>query len=98
MALLAAQGHVTTAVERGVRHLIETQQNGTWAEEPFTGTGFPGHFYLRYTMYREYFPLMALGQARAALEAAVTVPLSFEAERVAVARAPIVERAAAASA
>lgn len=49
-------------------------------------------------MYREYFPLMALGQARAALEAAVTVPLSFETERVAVARPPLVERAAAASA
>ena len=98
MGLLAAQRTVSPAVERGVRYLIETQSDGTWAEEPFTGTGFPGHFYLRYTMYREYFPLMALGQARAALEAAVTVPLSFETERVAVARAPLVERAAAASA
>ena len=98
MGLLAAQGRITPAVERGVRYLIETQNDGTWAEEPFTGTGFPGHFYLRYTMYREYFPLMALGQARAALEAAVTVPLSFETERVAVARAPLTlgsERAAA---
>jgi squalene-hopene/tetraprenyl-beta-curcumene cyclase len=27
----------------------------------FTGTGFPRHFYLRYYMYRNYFPLMALG-------------------------------------
>jgi squalene-hopene/tetraprenyl-beta-curcumene cyclase len=98
MGLLAAQRTVSRAVERGVQWLLATQQDGTWTEEPFTGTGFPGHFYLRYTMYREYFPLMALGQARAALEAAVTVPLSFETERVAVARAPLVERAAAASA
>ena len=87
--LLAAQRTVSPAVERGVLYLIETQNDGTWDEVPFTGTGFPGHFYLRYTMYREYFPLMALGQARAALEAAVTVPLSFETERVAVARAPL---------
>lgn len=98
MGLLAAQRHVSPAVARGVHYLTSTQQDGTWAEEPFTGTGFPGHFYLRYTMYREYFPLMALGQVRAALEAAATVPLSFSSERVAVARAPLADRAAAASA
>ena len=98
MGLLAAQRTVSPAVERGVRYLIETQRDGTWAEEPFTGTGFPGHFYLRYTMYGEYFPLMALGQARAALEAAVTVPVTLSSERVAVARVPLVERVAAASA
>ena len=98
MGLLAGQRVVSPAVERGARWLIETQQDGTWSEEPFTGTGFPGHFYLRYTMYREYFPLMALGQVRAALAAAVTVPLSFESERVAVVRAPLAERSAAAPA
>jgi len=97
MGLLAAQRHVSPSIERGVRYLTSTQQDGTWAEEPFTGTGFPGHFYLRYTMYREYFPLMALGQVRASLEAAATVPLSFSSERVAVARAPLADRTAAAS-
>ena len=98
MGLLAGQRGVSAAVERGVRYLTATQRDGTWDEQPFTGTGFPGHFYLRYTMYREYFPLMALGQVQAALAAAVTVPLSFETERVAVARAPSRERAAAAPA
>ena len=39
-----------------------------WDEDEFTGTGFPRHFYLRYYMYRDYFPLMALGQCRARLE------------------------------
>ncbi len=39
---------------------------GTWREEEFTGTGFPRHFYLRYHLYRHYFPLMALGRFRAA--------------------------------
>jgi squalene-hopene/tetraprenyl-beta-curcumene cyclase len=97
MGLLAGQRGVSAAVERGARYLAATQRDGSWREDPFTGTGFPGHFYLRYTMYREYFPLMALGQVQAALAAAVTVPLSFERERVAVARVPAREPAAAAT-
>jgi hypothetical protein len=36
-------------------------EEGTWDEESFTGTGFPRVFYLRYHDYRHYFPLMALG-------------------------------------
>ena len=42
---------------------------GSWCETEFTGTGFPRVFYLRYHLYRLYFPLMAMGrfmQARAA--------------------------------
>jgi squalene-hopene/tetraprenyl-beta-curcumene cyclase len=42
---------------------------GSWCETEFTGTGFPKVFYLRYHMYRLYFPLMAMGrfvQARVA--------------------------------
>jgi squalene-hopene/tetraprenyl-beta-curcumene cyclase len=36
--------------------------DGNWAEEPFTGTGFPKVFYLKYHMYRLYFPLTALAR------------------------------------
>jgi squalene-hopene/tetraprenyl-beta-curcumene cyclase len=39
---------------------------GSWVETEFTGTGFPKVFYLRYHMYRLYFPLMAIGRALAA--------------------------------
>ncbi len=68
LGLLAATTAPTPAIERGVRWLVDTQRaDGSWAEAPFTGTGFPKHFYLRYWMYRDYFPLMALGQARARL-------------------------------
>jgi len=35
---------------------------GSWAEPWFTGTGFPKVFYLRYHLYRLYFPLMAIAR------------------------------------
>jgi squalene-hopene/tetraprenyl-beta-curcumene cyclase len=34
--------------------------DGTWDETEFTGTGFPRVFYLRYHYYPIYFPLLAL--------------------------------------
>ena len=36
---------------------------GTWPEPEYTGTGFPGDFYLNYGMYRHLFPTMALAMA-----------------------------------
>ena len=67
MGLVAADGP-RGSIERGIDWLLRMQTpDGTWDEKPWTGTGFPGHFYLRYHMYRHYFPLMALGQYRAAL-------------------------------
>ncbi|MBD2126437.1 squalene--hopene cyclase [Microcoleus sp. ZQ-A2] len=51
------------AIERGVNYLLNTQRSdGTWNEAEFTGTGFPSHFYLKYHLYQQYFPLMALGR------------------------------------
>lgn len=35
---------------------------GAWAEHFFTGTGFPKVFYLRYNLYRHYFPVMSLAR------------------------------------
>jgi squalene-hopene/tetraprenyl-beta-curcumene cyclase len=62
LALLAARER-GPAVERGVRFLVTTQRaDGDWNEPEFTGTGFPGDFYIRYHMYRIVFPLMALGR------------------------------------
>jgi squalene-hopene/tetraprenyl-beta-curcumene cyclase len=62
LALLAA-GERTEAVERGVSHLIGTQRDdGGWDEDLFTGTGFPGDFYINYEMYRLLFPISALGR------------------------------------
>jgi squalene-hopene/tetraprenyl-beta-curcumene cyclase len=51
------------AVTRGIKYLLNTQQaNGTWDEAQFTGTGFPCHFYLKYHLYQQYFPLQALAR------------------------------------
>jgi squalene-hopene/tetraprenyl-beta-curcumene cyclase len=56
------------AIERGVDYLLATQQSdGTWNESEFTGTGFPGHFYLKYHLYQQCFPLIALGRHQALL-------------------------------
>ena len=52
-----------TAIADGINYLISTQKSdGSWDETEFTGTGFPCHFYIRYHMYRQYFPLIALGR------------------------------------
>ena len=56
------------AIEQGINYLLDTQQpDGTWDESEFTGTGFPSHFYLKYHMYQQYFPLMALGRHQTVL-------------------------------
>ena len=62
LALLAA-GERGYSVARGTRFLIETQRpDGGWDEPWYTGTGFPGDFYVKYHLYRIVFPLMALGR------------------------------------
>ena len=51
------------AIARGIDYLLSTQQlDGTWDEAEFTGTGFPCHFYLKYHLYQQYFPLIALAR------------------------------------
>jgi squalene-hopene/tetraprenyl-beta-curcumene cyclase len=63
LALLAAGEERGPAVEQGVRFLMRTQRpDGTWDEDHYTGTGFPGDFYLNYHLYRLVFPISALGR------------------------------------
>ncbi|MDM9381165.1 squalene--hopene cyclase [Chlorogloeopsis sp. ULAP01] len=57
------------ALEKGINYLLTTQQaDGTWDEADFTGTGFPCHFYLKYHLYQQYFPLIALSQYQTLFE------------------------------
>ena len=78
MSLLEIAGPDDPDLQRAINWLIQTQLNsqtagdagrnpdgdpaGSWSETQFTGTGFPRVFYLRYHMYRVYFPLMAIGR------------------------------------
>jgi squalene-hopene/tetraprenyl-beta-curcumene cyclase len=62
LALLAA-GERGEATARGISWLVANQRaDGNWDEPWFTGTGFPGDFYINYHLYRIVFPVMALGR------------------------------------
>jgi squalene-hopene/tetraprenyl-beta-curcumene cyclase len=63
LALLAAGEREGASVRRGIGHLVESQRpDGGWDEEHYTGTGFPGDFYIGYHLYRLVFPIWALGR------------------------------------
>ena len=61
LGLMAAGDFRSDCLARGAQYLLKTQKkDGSWFEVPYTGTGFPRVFYLKYTLYYQYFPLMAL--------------------------------------
>jgi squalene-hopene/tetraprenyl-beta-curcumene cyclase len=78
LGLLAAGDDRSDSVAKGVRWLLTHQQpDGSWDESTgdgpshqalYTGTGFPRVFYLSYSMYRQYFPLLALTSYKQAME------------------------------
>ena len=62
-AAQATQFIAQPAIAQGIAYLLQTQRSdGTWDEDQFTGTGFPCHFYLKYHLYQQYFPLQALAR------------------------------------
>jgi squalene-hopene/tetraprenyl-beta-curcumene cyclase len=81
LGLLSAGDNRSDSVAKGVRWLLTRQQvdaagRGFWDESAgagktrqaiYTGTGFPRVFYLAYTLYREYFPLLALTNYKKAM-------------------------------
>jgi squalene-hopene/tetraprenyl-beta-curcumene cyclase len=63
IGLLASAGTEDPAVAKAVAYLVHRQQaDGSWSEPEFTGTGFPGVFYLKYHLYRNSFPVYALAR------------------------------------
>ncbi|MBI3417448.1 MAG: squalene--hopene cyclase [Verrucomicrobia bacterium] len=61
MGLCAFDDPQRPSIVRGIRYLTGTQnQDGSWSESETTGTGFPRVFYLKYDMYRNSWPLLAL--------------------------------------
>jgi squalene-hopene/tetraprenyl-beta-curcumene cyclase len=62
LGLIAAEDIYCAAVQRGIRWLLKHQlPDGTWEESITTGTGFPQVFYIQYHLYKDYFPILALG-------------------------------------
>jgi len=78
LGLLAAGDDRSDSIAKGIRWLLTRQlEDGSWDESMgegptrqaiITGTGFPKVFYLAYTLYRQYFPLMALTAYKRAME------------------------------
>ncbi|MGO8767071.1 MAG: squalene--hopene cyclase [Limisphaerales bacterium] len=61
MGLCAFGDPENPALKRGVEYLVRTQNaDGSWTEHETTGTGFPKVFYLKYDIYRNAWPLLAL--------------------------------------
>jgi squalene-hopene/tetraprenyl-beta-curcumene cyclase len=61
MGICACRDLDRPSIQRGLRYLLGSQKpDGSWDEEQITGTGFPRVFYLKYDMYRQNFPLLAL--------------------------------------
>jgi squalene-hopene/tetraprenyl-beta-curcumene cyclase len=61
MGLCAFDDPESPTLKRGLEYLARTQNpDGSWTEHETTGTGFPRVFYLKYDMYRNAWPLLAL--------------------------------------
>jgi squalene-hopene/tetraprenyl-beta-curcumene cyclase len=61
MGLCAFDEPDRPSLRRGIQYLVETQNaDGSWTENETTGTGFPRVFYLKYDIYRNAWPLLAL--------------------------------------
>ena len=80
MALLEAGDSNWTAISRGARFLLDTQEaDGTWPKQDMAGIFFRTAL-LDYVLYRQYFPLHALGlyeqRRRARMDLTTPVPLT----------------------
>ena len=65
MGLCAFDDPDRPSIRRGIEYLTNTQNSdGSWTEQETTGTGFPKVFYLKYDMYRNSWPLLALATYR----------------------------------
>jgi squalene-hopene/tetraprenyl-beta-curcumene cyclase len=80
IGLLAGAETGDPAIRKAVSYLVNQQEDdGSWSEADFTGTGFPGVFYLKYHLYRNSFPVYALARfANQARPADEYVALKFQ--------------------
>ncbi len=82
MGICACGDFDRPSIQRGLRFLLSSQRpDGSWEEPEITGTGFPGVFYLKYDMYRQNFPLLALATYVNYQNGFITRPGFYQAER-----------------
>jgi len=63
IGLMAAADPGDPAIAKAAAWLVQQQnEDGSWSESGFTGTGFPCVFYLKYHLYRNSFPVYALAR------------------------------------
>ena len=63
MAVAGTNSDDDPAIRKAIEWLVQHQrEDGNWDEKFYTGTGFPRVFYLKYHLYRLYFPLTALAR------------------------------------
>ena len=81
MGLCAFDDPNRESIKRGIEYLARNQNaDGSWTENEITGTGFPKVFYLKYDMYRNSWPLLALATYRKLLTTVANRALRAEAE------------------
>lgn len=65
IGLLASADPGDPSIAKAASWLVQQQnEDGSWGESDFTGTGFPCVFYLKYHLYRNSFPVYALARFR----------------------------------
>ena len=63
IGLLASADPGDPAIAKAAAWLVQQQnENGSWGESDFAGTGFPCVFYSKYHLYRNSFPVYALAR------------------------------------
>ena len=73
MGLCAFGDPYRSSIQRGIDYLVRVQNaDGSWPELETTGTGFPRVFYLKYDMYRNSWPLLALATYKQILDRVAT--------------------------
>ncbi len=69
IGLLSAADTRDPAIANAAAYLMcQQNEDGSWSESEFTGTGFPCVFYLKYHLYRNSFPLHALARYRSQMQ------------------------------
>ncbi|MEI8041194.1 MAG: squalene--hopene cyclase [Verrucomicrobiota bacterium] len=75
MGLCAFDDPERPSLQRGIEYLVRMQNDdGSWTEDEATGTGFPKVYYLKYDMYRNSWPLLALAAYRQLLVRTAETP------------------------